>query len=223
MKNECLKNHAMGVRFYKMKALILVDIQNDFVPRGALAVPEGDKIVPIVNQLQERFDLIVATQDWHPESHGSFASNHKGKKPGDIIELEGLTQILWPDHCIQETRGAEFVPDLDTSRFAKVFHKGTDPSIDSYSAFFDNAHRKPTGLDNFLKEKGVKEIYIAGLATDYCVKYSALDAIPLGFRTFVIEDACRGVNLKPGDAHKAIEEMRKAGAIIILSQGILNP
>jgi len=208
---------------YVMKALILVDIQNDFVPGGALAVPEGDKIIPIVNRLQEHFDLIVATQDWHPAGHGSFASNHKGKKTGDIVDLEGLTQILWSDHCIQETRGAEFVPDLDTSRFAKVFHKGTDLSIDSYSTFFDNAHRKSTGLENFLKEKGVNEIFIAGLATDYCVKYSALDAIQLGFRTFVIEDACRGVNLLPGDAEKAIEEMQNAGAIIIPSQGILNP
>ena len=205
-----------------MKALILVDIQNDFVPGGALAVPEGDKIIPIVNRLQKFFDLIVATQDWHPASHGSFASNHKGKKPGDTIELEGLQQILWPDHCIQNTRGAEFVPHLDTSRFAKIFHKGTDPSIDSYSTFFDNAHRKSTGLKNFLKEKGAKEIYIAGLATDYCVKYSALDAIPLGFRTFVIEDACRGVNLKPGDTEKAIREMRNAGAIIVQSYEILQ-
>lgn len=198
-----------------MKALILVDIQNDFVPGGALAVPEGDQIIPLVNRLQKDFDMIVATKDWHPTNHGSFASNHTGTKPGDIVDLNGLQQILWPDHCVQNTKGSEFVTLLDTSRIVKVFHKGTDPGIDSYSTFFDNAQRKSTGLENFLKGKGVKEVYIAGLATDYCVKYSALDAIRLGFDTTVIIDACRGVNLNPDDSDKAIEEMKQAGIKIV--------
>jgi nicotinamidase/pyrazinamidase len=205
-----------------MKALILVDIQNDFVSGGALAVPEGDRIIPLSNRLQKDFDLIVATRDWHPTNHGSFASNHTGTKPGDIVELNGLQQILWPDHCIQNTRGSEFAPALNTSRIAKVFYKGTDPGIDSYSTFFDNAQRKSTGLENFLKGKGVKGIYIAGLATDYCVKYSALDAIRLGFGTTVIIDACRGVNLKPDDSDKAVEEMKQAGVRIVKGKDLLE-
>lgn len=205
-----------------MKALILVDIQNDFVPGGALAVPEGDRIIPLVNRLQKDFDLVVATRDWHPTNHGSFASNHTGTKPGDVVELNGLQQILWPDHCIQNTKGSEFVSTLDTSRIAKVFYKGTDPDIDSYSTFFDNAQRKSTGLENFLKGKGIKEVYIAGLATDYCVKYSTLDAIRLGFETTVILDACRGVNLQPDDSDKAVEEMKQAGVKIVESKDLLE-
>lgn len=200
-----------------MNALILVDLQNDFVPGGALGVREGDKVIPVANQLQPRFELIVATQDWHPRNHGSFAANHPGKKPGDIIDLDGLPQILWPIHCVQNTHGAEFVPGLDRSRIAKVFHKATDPRIDSYSAFFDNGHRKATGLGDFLKAQKVTDIFIAGLATDFCVKYSALDAIGLGFKTHVIEEGCRGVNLQPDDSAKAIEEIRKVGVEIVKS------
>jgi nicotinamidase/pyrazinamidase len=203
-----------------MKALILVDIQNDFVPGGALAVPQGDSIIPVVNRLQKDFDLVVATRDWHPTNHGSFATNHQGTKPGDIVDLNGLQQILWPDHCIQNTKGSEFSPILDTSRIAKVFYKGTDPGIDSYSTFFDNAQKKSTGLENYLKGNGVKEIYIAGLATDYCVKYSALDAIRLGFDTTVIIDACRGVNLQPDDTDKAVEEMKQEGIKIVESRDL---
>ncbi|MBN1901644.1 bifunctional nicotinamidase/pyrazinamidase [Candidatus Sumerlaeota bacterium] len=198
-----------------MKALILVDIQNDFLPGGALAVPEGDQIIPILNQLQKKFDLVVATKDWHPTNHGSFASNHPGRKPGEVVDLNGLQQILWQDHCVQNTRGSEFAPSLDASKIARTFFKGTDPKIDSYSTFFDNAQRKSTGMENFLKGKGVKEVYIAGLATDYCVKYSALDAIRLGFDVTVIIDACRGVNLKPDDSDKALEEMKQAGVRIV--------
>ncbi len=201
-----------------MEALILVDIQNDFVPGGALPVPEGDKIVPTVNGLQSAFDLVVATQDWHPINHGSFAANHPGAKPGDLIDLNGIPQILWPTHCVQGTRGAQFVPQFDTARIQHIFQKGTDPLIDSYSGFFDNRHLKATGLGEFLRQRGVKEIFIAGLATDYCVKFSALDARALSFKTNIIEDACRGVELKPGDVHRAVEEMRAAGVNIIKSR-----
>jgi nicotinamidase/pyrazinamidase len=200
------------------QALILVDIQNDFVPGGALAVAEGDRVVPIANRLQERFDLVVATQDWHPANHGSFASQHAGKKPGDLIDLNGLTQVLWPDHCVQESRGAEFHPQLDTTRVAKVFRKGVDPEIDSYSGFFDNGHRRGTGLADYLKAAGVTDVFVCGLATDYCVKFTALDARQLGFETTLVVDACRGVNLKPGDVDAAIEEMRAAGVNVVRSE-----
>jgi nicotinamidase/pyrazinamidase len=194
-----------------MNALIIVDVQNDFVPGGALPVPEGDAVVPVCNRLANTFDLVVATQDWHPANHGSFAASHPGRKIGDVIDLNGLSQMLWPVHCVQDTRGAEFVPGLDTSRFDRVFRKGTDPTIDSYSGFFDNGHRKATGLGEYLKQKGVAHVYVAGLATDYCVKFTALDAQSLGFKTFLIEDACRGVNVRTDDDGAAIEEMRRAG------------
>jgi nicotinamidase/pyrazinamidase len=203
-----------------MRALVLVDIQNDFLPGGALPVPEGDEIIEVVNDLQVRFDLVVATQDWHPPEHSSFAANHPGKKSGDVIDLYGLPQILWPDHCVQHTRGAAFVGLLHTGRIDRIFQKGTDPTIDSYSGFFDNGHRKPTGLADYLKSQGVTDVYIAGLATDYCVKFTALDAVKLGFNTFVIEDACRGVNLRPGDVNAAIEEMRRAGVQVVQSHQV---
>jgi nicotinamidase/pyrazinamidase len=205
-----------------MNALILVDIQNDFVPGGALPVPEGDLIVPLVNQLQGHFDLVAATQDWHPANHGSFASNHPGKKPGDIIELNGLEQILWPVHCVQHTPGADFVARLDRSKLATVIPKGTDAGIDSYSGFFDNGHRKATGLNDFLRGRGVTDVFVAGLATDYCVKFTALDALGLGFKTHLIEDACRGVNLRPGDVPRAVEEMRATGVEILQSRDIFE-
>ena len=197
-----------------MKALILVDIQNDFVPGGALAVPDGDAVVPVCNRLQRPFDLIVATQDWHPANHGSFAANHPGHKTGEVIEVNGLKQVLWPVHCVQNTPGAAFAPGLDMSRVSRIFQKGTDPAIDSYSGFFDNGHRKATGLDEYLKSKGVTDVYIVGLATDYCVKFTALDARSLGFNTFLVEDACRGVNLRHGDVADAIGEMKRAGVLL---------
>jgi nicotinamidase/pyrazinamidase len=201
------------------RALILVDLQNDFLPGGALAVPDGDAVIPIANKLQRsgNFDLIVATQDWHPRDHGSFAPNHRAKTPGEVVNLNGLRQILWPVHCVQSTRGSEFAPALDTSRVDKIIHKGTDPWIDSYSTFFDNGHRKNTGLDRYLKARGVTDVYLAGLATDYCVKFSALDARQLGFNVHVIEDGCRGINLKPTDVDQAIEQMRRAGVEITRS------
>ena len=197
-----------------MTALILVDLQNDFVPGGALPVPEGDRVVPVANLLQPRFNLVVATQDWHPANHGSFAVNHPGKRPGDEIDLNGLQQVLWPVHCVQSTPGAAFVPGLDTRRIARVFRKGTDPHIDSYSGFFDNGHRRATGLGDFLKAEKVDEVFVAGLATDYCVKFTALDAVTLGFKTCLIEDGCRGVNLRPDDVSRAIEQMREAGVAV---------
>jgi len=200
-----------------MKALILVDLQNDFCPGGALQVKEGDKIIPLINDLQKQFDLVVATQDWHPHDHMSFASNHPGKRAGESVDLEGLQQVLWPDHCVQGSKGAEFVPTFNREKIERVFQKGTDKWIDSYSAFFDNAHRKATGLGDFLKSKGVDEVYLAGLATDYCVKFSALDSAQLGFKTSVIEDACRGVELKAGDVKQAVQEMKKAGVKVIQS------
>jgi nicotinamidase/pyrazinamidase len=205
-----------------MKALILVDIQNDFLPGGALPVPEGDRIIPIVNRLQPQFELIAATQDWHPCDHGSFAPMHPGRQPGDRIDLAGLPQILWPVHCVQGTPGAEFAAGLDRSRWARVFAKGTDASIDSYSGFFDNGHRRATGLGDYLREHAVAEVYLAGLATDYCVKFTALDAVGLGFRVHLIEDACRGVNLKRGDAARAVEEMRAAGVTILRAADVAS-
>ena len=198
-----------------MEALILVDIQNDFLPGGALAVADGDAVVPVANQLQPHFDLIVATQDFHPKNHLSFAANHSGKQIGDIIQLNGLDQVLWPNHCVQGSAGAEFASDLQMEKVAEVFPKGTNPKIDSYSGFFDNGHRKATGLGDYLKEHGVNRVFVAGLATDYCVKFTALDAKKLGFDTTVIPEATRAVNLQPQDFEKAINEMAAAGVKII--------
>lgn len=197
-----------------MKALLLVDIQNDFLPGGALAVPGGDEIVPVVNTVISRFELIVATQDWHPRDHGSFEAHHPGRAPGEVIDLDGLEQRLWPVHCVQNTGGACFAPGLETRRIDRIFQKGTDPRIDSYSGFFDNGHRKATGLADYLRERRAGEIWIVGLATDYCVRFTALDAVGEGFRVYLIEDACRGVNVAAGDVSRAIEEMRAAGVEI---------
>ena len=200
------------------RALILVDLQNDFLPGGALAVPDGHAVIPIVNRLVRLpFDVIVATQDWHPRDHGSFAANHRGKTPGEVVNLNGLRQVLWPVHCVQNTNGSRLVPMVDMARVKRIFRKGTDPWIDSYSAFFDNGHRKSTGLDRYLKSRGGTDVYLAGLATDYCVKFSVLDALQLGFNVHLIEDGCRGINLKPTDVDQAIEQMRRAGAEITRS------
>lgn len=203
-----------------MDALILVDLQNDFVPGGALPVPHGDAVVAVANRLQPLFDLVVATLDWHPSDHGSFAANHEGKQPGDRIELNGLEQILWPVHCVQNTPGAELLAALNTTRIAKSFRKGTDPAIDSYSGFFDNGHRKATGLGNYLRGRNVTRVYILGLATDYCVRFTALDARQLGFETSLIEDGCRGVDLHPGDVEAALREMQNAGVRITNSEDL---
>lgn len=209
-----------SMKTLKKKALILVDIQNDFLPGGALAVKEGDQILPVVRTLEEKpFDVVVATQDWHPAQHGSFANIH-GRKVGDVIDLYGLPQILWPVHCVQGSPGADFGFGWNTGKIDKIIHKGMDPKIDSYSTFFDNGHTRSTGLEEYLRKKGIEEIYLAGLATDYCVKYSALDALRLGFKVYVIEDGCRAVNLKPGEHERALHEMHAAGAHIIRSSEI---
>ncbi len=196
-----------------MKTLIIVDVQNDFCPGGALAVKEGDQVIPVINEKQKQFDLVVATQDWHPADHGSFAATHN-KKVYELIKLEGLDQILWPVHCVQNTLGAELHKNLNRERIQKIIYKGTDKNIDSYSGFFDNGRRKATELEKYLREKGVKEVAIAGLATDYCVKFTALDAVKLGFKTTLILDACRGVDINTGDVERAVKEMAAAGVII---------
>ncbi len=195
-------------------ALILVDIQNDFCPGGALAVPDGAAVVPVANALMKNADLVVATQDWHPADHGSFAAN-RGGAPFTLAELGGLPQVLWPAHCVQGTPGAAFHQDLDAARIAKVFPKGTDPAIDSYSGFFDNGRRKATGLGDWLLAQHVTTVLVCGLATDYCVKATAIDAAQLGFATTVILDGCRGVGLAPADVPDAIAAMQAAGVRVV--------
>ncbi|NGX61930.1 MAG: hypothetical protein K940chlam9_01421 [Chlamydiae bacterium] len=192
------------------KALLIVDVQNDFLPGGALAVPDGDQVIPIINDLQKEFPLVVATEDCHPENHSSFAHFH-GKKPGEKIEVEGELQELWPVHCVQGSWGAELAPSLEKGRIDQVFYKGTDARVDSYSAFFDNQRLRSTGLTAYLREKGIEKLYIVGLATDYCVKFTALDALSEGFSVYVIPEGCRGIDLAPGDVEKAYFEMEKAG------------
>jgi len=199
-----------------MQALIVVDVQNDFVPGGALAVPGGDRVVGPINRLMHSgdYDRIVATQDWHPPGHVSFASSHPGRRVGQTIQIDGIAQTLWPDHCVQHTYGARFVKRLETDRFNHIVHKGTDPRIDSYSGFFDNARRRATGLADWLREHHVTAVHIVGLATDYCVKFTALDAVDLGFETTVIAEATAAVNLAPGDGDRALDDLAAAGVII---------
>lgn len=198
------------------KALIIVDLQNDFLPGGVLPVKGGDRILPIINSLLNRaFDLKVASKDWHPVDHYSFATTHK-KKPGDFVE----DQILWPTHCVQGSFGAAFAKGWQSEKIEKIFYKGTDKAIDSYSTFFDNKQLHATGLHHYLKDQGTEEVYLAGLATDYCVLYSALDAVDLGYKTNVITDACKAVNLNPQDEEKALERMQKAGVYLILSKNL---
>ena len=198
-----------------MRALIIVDVQNDFLPGGALAVPHGDEVIPVINRLMPRFELVVATQDWHPPDHRSFASQHAGRKVGEVVDLNGLPQLLWPDHCVQNTPGAALAATLHTTRVARVFQKGTDPGIDSYSGFFDNGQRRATNLEEYLRQHSVTDVCLVGLATDYCVKFTALDARRLGFDVLVVLDGVRGVELQAGDCVRAVEEMRAAGVQII--------
>ena len=197
-----------------MKTLLLVDIQNDFLPGGALAVPGGDAIVPVVNGTIPQYDLVVATQDWHPPDHGSFAANHPGRAPFEQGALDGLPQTLWPVHCVQNTGGALFAPGLHTREIARVFPKGMNARVDSYSGFYDNGRRAGTGLTEWLKAHRAVDLAICGLATDYCVKFTVLDALREGFHVTLLTDACRGVNLAPGDVERAIREMADAGAVI---------
>jgi len=199
------------------RALVVVDVQKDFMPDGALPARNGYEVVPVVNRLMHHFERVVATQDWHPPDHGSFASNHEGREPGEIIELGGLDQILWPDHCVRKSEGAEFVDDLDTDQFDEVFRKGTDPKIDSYSGFYDNDHRNATGLGDYLDDCGVEAIFVAGVATDYCVKFTVLDGVELDFETWMVADGCRGVGNEITDIDAAYGEMREVGARIVES------
>lgn len=203
-----------------MRALLVVDMQNDFMPGGALSVPRADEIVEIINALIDRFPLVVASQDWHPLDHVSFAKNHPGKKVGDVISVKGQDQVLWPVHCVRETPGAEIIPELHKRAIESYFYKGTDKHIDGYSAFFDNARLKSTGLDRYLKSRGVHEIYIAGVATDYCVLYSTMDAIDLGFSVFVVSDACRAINLHPQDERQSFAAMAAKGATMVQSSDV---
>ncbi len=202
-----------GASLKQMKALLLIDIQTDFLPGGALAVPGGDEIIPLVNRLQPLFDLVLATQDWHPPAHRSFASAHAGKSVFDSIMLHGLPQVLWPDHCVQGTTGAELSTAVDWRRTEAIFRKGTNADIDSYSGFYDNGQLKSTGLAAYLKGRGVKAVYLAGLAGDYCVYFTAKDALAEGFDTFVIEDATRPIE-KEG-FQNAMEEIREKGGNVI--------
>jgi len=174
-----------------MNTLIIVGVQNDVIPGGPLAIAEGDAIVPVINQIQGGFDLIVATQDWHPPEHKSFAANHPGRKPFEVIDLNGLEQTLWPDHCVQGTAGAEFHPDLDTRRIEAIFRKGMDRETDSYSGFYDNGHRKSTGLTGYLREKGADDLHFCGLAADICVYYTLMDVLKEGFKATLLIDAVR--------------------------------
>lgn len=203
-----------------MKALIVVDIQNDFTSKGSLPVPNGEDIIDTVNQLQLKFDLVVATQDWHPATHKSFASNHENRKPFDKILLHGLEQVLWPDHCVQGTAGAEFHPELHMEKIEAIFRKGMDSEIDSYSGFYDNGHRKITGLSGYLKERHVKSVYVCGLAGDLCVYFTTKDAIKEGFKTFLIEDATRSISEEGFEKAKA--DLKKIGGEVVKSRYILT-
>jgi len=192
------------------RALIVIDVQNDFCPGGALAVPEGDQIVPGINALMDDFDIVVLTQDWHPVGHSSFASSHDGKAPYELIEMPYGPQVLWPDHCVQGSTGSDLHTDLNVDRANVIIRKGTNPAIDSYSAFFENDQKTPTGLEGYLKTLGVTEITMVGLATDFCVQFSALDAARLGFKVTVREDLCRAINLD-GSLAAAQNAMDTAG------------
>ena len=199
------------------RALLVVDVQNDFCPGGSLAVEEGDQVVEVINGLMPLFERVVATQDWHPKDHVSFASSHPGKKVLDIVDADGIPQVLWPDHCVQGTRGAELFPRLEVGRIELVLRKGLRRRLDSYSAFFENDHVTDTGLRYYLSGLGAREIFLCGLATDYCVRSSALDARRLGFEVFVVRDACRGVGFPTGSVEKALAEMTAAGVHLVSS------
>lgn len=193
-----------------LAALIVVDVQNDFCPGGALAVPGGDEVVPVINRVAARFDNVVLTQDWHPRGHASFASSHPGKKPFETIELAYGAQVLWPDHCVQGTSGAGFHPELATERAQLVVRKGFHRDIDSYSGFLEADRETTTGLAGFLKEKGFRQLYVCGLATDFCVAWTALDARATGFEVGVIDDACRAIDLD-GSLARAWRDLEAAG------------
>ena len=200
-----------------MKALLMIDIQNDFLPGGSLEVAYGDQIIPVVNQMQELFDVIIATQDWHPREHVSFASNHSGKNPGEMVKVGGIEQVLWPDHCIQETTGAEIAQEIHMEKVINVIRKGTDPIIDSYSGFYDNRKQRATGLHRFLRGLGINFLVLTGLAADVCVKYTAMDALQLGYEVFLVEDATKAVGGEKA-LRETIRELKSKGVRVLRSQ-----
>ena len=197
-----------------MKALIVIDVQNDFCPGGALAVAEGDQIVPGINALMDDFDAVVLTQDWHPAGHSSFASSHPGQDPMTVIDMPYGPQVMWPDHCVQGSRGADFHADLRTDPANLIIRKGYNPAIDSYSAFFENDHTTPTGLHGYLETRGITDLTMVGLATDFCVNYSAVDAAKLGYTVSVRTDLCRGIDFD-GSLKTALSGMRAEGVTVL--------
>ena len=198
---------------------LVIDVQNDFCPGGALAVPDGDQVVPVINGLMARFDHVLMTQDWHPRGHGSFASSHAGRQPFETVEMPYGAQTLWPDHCVQGTPGAAFHDALDTGRAELIVRKGFDPAIDSYSAFYENDRKTATGLSGYLKTRGFRRVFAAGLATDFCVHFSAVDAAREGFEILVIEDACRAIDLE-GSLAAARRAMTAAGVRMVAADAI---
>jgi nicotinamidase/pyrazinamidase len=202
-----------------MKTLVIIDMQNDFVPGGSLEVPGGDKIVPVINRIQEKFGLVIATQDWHPEDHISFASNHKDEKPFSTIQWKGMSQILWPDHCVQKSEGAGFHPDLDMGKVEAVIRKGMDRFIDSYSGFYDNGHEKSTGLAGYLRERNTNELYFCGLAADVCVQFSITDALKEGFSAILVEDATRPIDA--GEFEKIKKDLAQKGCKFVNSDELI--
>lgn len=206
----------------KQSAFIMIDLQNDFCVGGIMGAPHDSQFIRRINQLQTCFQHVIASQDWHPANHVSFAANHPGCKVGDVIAIDGYQQILWPNHCVQDSVGAKLHPALATSRIEKIVFKGTDAAIDSYSAFYDNEHKRSTGLTDYLREKNIEQVYLCGLMTDYCVKYSALDAVRDGFQVTVIQDACFAINAHPGDEANAIAEMKAHGVMFTASANILS-
>lgn len=199
-----------------MKALLVVDLQYDFLPGGSLAVAQGDEIIPIINRIQKDFDLVIATQDWHPANHKSFASQHRDKKLFDLIELNGIPQVLWPDHCMQGSRGATFTEEWESNNVAAIFRKGMNVEVDSYSGFYDNDHQNSTGLLGFLKDKNVTELYVCGLAAEFCVYFSAKDSQEAGIKTFFLDFATKPITKEGLDKIKL--EMSKLGIVIVVNE-----
>ncbi len=202
------------------RALIIVDVQNDFCPGGALAVEQGDRIIPVINQVAPRFDVVVATRDWHPADHVSFASSHEGKEEGETVQVGDLEQVLWPDHCVQDTAGARLHASLDLRPVNLILHKGTRRELDSYSGFLETDHRTSTGLAGYLRELGVSQVTVCGLATDYCVLFTALDSVDAGFSTRLLTDATRAIDVPEGNLEKAKTRMKEAGITFLESAGL---
>lgn len=196
-----------------MKALIIVDVQNDFLPGGALEVAQGDEIISIINNIQSKYDVVVATQDWHPAHHKSFAAQHPANNLFDVIDLNGLEQTLWPNHCVQGTPGSEFSNLLDQNRIEGVFRKGLDPEVDSYSGFYDNGHRRNTGLHGYLQDRGITEVHVCGLAADFCVYFTAMDALSLGYKTSIVSKGTKAIS-KEGYMAKKENFMQKGGLFV---------